>query len=737
MLGNPLRTLLVLPLFIVALNSTAQNCEANFTFDATGLTIQFTDLSTSTVGDPIVSWDWDFDDGTGSSQQNPLHTFPTPDKYDVILVITTASGCTAEITIRIETCGFNITYTVGNCNANDEVPVTFNITDIYDNAKDIDILLDGLLVVGSPFEIDAANPVNITLNVPGDGLVHTLVINSTDITTCSSTISFTVPDCGSNCFLSSMSVSIAGGTTKVVQVGDNFFSPVNTTIVVGDIVEFQWIGDGHSSTSDANSGPDSWNSGEIGTGAIYPVTITNPGVHPFYCIPHGGPGGTGMSGTIIANCPASGQFTLNINFTTSIADAAGYNVLIDGAIQPGSPHNYSGTGPQSVTASLAGDGQLHVIEIQDVAVPSCFVDRDFIAPDCGAAPACSLSVTAQENGPCSALDEVPVDLVINAINPGPNGFNVLVDGVFDGNYPYNPSGTTEITIQVAGDGANHTIVVTDQDDSQCTATVMLSTTNCTIPCIISNVQAAAGAGATHVVFVEDFVFTPANIVITSGDVVEWQWTGVIDHTSTSDAGSGPDSWNSGLLGQGATYTSPVLSTGVHPYYCIPHGNPGGNGMSGTITVQADCTNGQVSVSVSFSSSGGGFNGYEILVDGNSGGIFVYSGSGTENAVVLVPGDGLSHTITVRDIDDGTCSGTTTIITPDCNASTCQLNVSAQETGPCDASDNVSVEITVTDVGGGASGFQLFIDGSLQGSYPYSGTGTTVINADVAGDGGNH
>ncbi|MBR9921284.1 MAG: PKD domain-containing protein [Bacteroidetes bacterium] len=738
MYANPLRTFLVLPLLWLFANTAyTQGCEANFTFESTGITIQFIDLSTSDAGDPIVSWDWDFDDGSGSSQQNPIHTFPEPDKYDVVLTITTASGCTATFEIRIETCAFNVTYSIGNCNANDEVPVTFNISDIYDNADDINISLDGVLIPGSPFQIDAANPVNITVDVPGDGLMHTLTIVSEDITTCSATIDFTVPDCGSNCFLGSMAVAIAGGSTQTVQVGDNFFSPVNTTIVIGDVVEFQWIGDGHSTTSDATSGPDSWNSGEIGTGSIYPVTITNPGVHPYYCIPHGGPGGSGMAGTIVANCPASGQFMLNITFNTTIADPAGYNVLIDGVVQPGSPHNYNGTGPQSVTASISGDGQSHVIEIQDVAVPSCIADRTFLAPDCGAAPACSLSVTAVENGPCSAQDEVPVDLTVNAINPGPNGFTVSVDGVPQGSYPYDASGSTMVTIQVPGDGQSHTITVTDQDDSQCTGSTTITTTNCTIPCSISNVSATAGAAATHVVLVEDFQFTPANITITAGDVVEWQWVGAIDHTATSDAASGPDSWDSGLLGQGAVYTSPILSTGVHPYYCIPHGAPGGVGMAGTITVEPDCTNGLVSVSVSFNASGGGFNGYEILVDGTSAGTFAYSGTGTENAVVSVPGDGQSHTILIQDVDNPGCSATTTITTPDCNASTCQLTVSATETGGCDAQDNVNVEVTINDVGGGAGGFEVFVDGASQGTFSYSGTGTTIINLDVTGDGQSH
>ena len=93
---------------------------------------------------------------------------------------------------------------------------------------------------------------------------------------------------------------------------------------------------------------------------------------------------------------------------------------------------------------------------------------------------------------------------------------------------------------------------------------------------------------------------------------------------------------------GATYQSPVLSAGVHPYYCIPHGAPGGVGMSGTITVQANCTNGMVSVNVTFDHSGGSFNGFNVLVDGASVGTFSYDASGTTSISINVLGDGQPH-----------------------------------------------------------------------------------------------
>lgn len=43
-------------------------------------------------------WNWDFGDGTTSTDENPTHTFPTPGTYPVTLQITDISGCISEVT---------------------------------------------------------------------------------------------------------------------------------------------------------------------------------------------------------------------------------------------------------------------------------------------------------------------------------------------------------------------------------------------------------------------------------------------------------------------------------------------------------------------------------------------------------------------------------------------------------------------------------------------------------------
>lgn len=64
---------------------------ASFEFVATGLTVDFTDTSTDPDGF-IVSWEWNFGDGSFSNQQNPTHTFDTANTYIVSLTVTDDDG---------------------------------------------------------------------------------------------------------------------------------------------------------------------------------------------------------------------------------------------------------------------------------------------------------------------------------------------------------------------------------------------------------------------------------------------------------------------------------------------------------------------------------------------------------------------------------------------------------------------------------------------------------------------
>lgn len=59
---------------------------------------QLLDTSTSTGYSTITSWLWNFGDGTGSTQQNPVHAFPSIGPYQVSLVVTNNVGCIDTLT---------------------------------------------------------------------------------------------------------------------------------------------------------------------------------------------------------------------------------------------------------------------------------------------------------------------------------------------------------------------------------------------------------------------------------------------------------------------------------------------------------------------------------------------------------------------------------------------------------------------------------------------------------------
>lgn len=68
--------------------------QANFLFDVVcaGQTTHFTDTSLSPSG-YITSWTWNFGDGNMSSDQNPIHIYPTWGTYNACLIVTNSFSC--------------------------------------------------------------------------------------------------------------------------------------------------------------------------------------------------------------------------------------------------------------------------------------------------------------------------------------------------------------------------------------------------------------------------------------------------------------------------------------------------------------------------------------------------------------------------------------------------------------------------------------------------------------------
>ncbi len=84
------------PVLLPTGGASNQPPAAGFNYTTSGLAVTFTDTSTDPDG-TIVSWYWNFGDGSNSSVQNPIHTYATAGSYTVNLVVTDDDGATGSI----------------------------------------------------------------------------------------------------------------------------------------------------------------------------------------------------------------------------------------------------------------------------------------------------------------------------------------------------------------------------------------------------------------------------------------------------------------------------------------------------------------------------------------------------------------------------------------------------------------------------------------------------------------
>jgi hypothetical protein len=83
---------------------------ADFSYTTDGLTATFADKSTDSDG-TVVSWNWDFGDGTSSMEASPSHTFVSAGTYAVTLTVTDNDGATDATTQSITVSAVDITLT--------------------------------------------------------------------------------------------------------------------------------------------------------------------------------------------------------------------------------------------------------------------------------------------------------------------------------------------------------------------------------------------------------------------------------------------------------------------------------------------------------------------------------------------------------------------------------------------------------------------------------------------------
>jgi PKD repeat protein len=104
---------------------------ADFTYQASELTVAFTDESTDADGS-ISSWHWNFGDGGTSTQQNPIHTYAAEGSYSVTLTVTDNEGAqdTYDQVITVDGSTTNIPPTASFNFSPSELTVSFTDTSV-------------------------------------------------------------------------------------------------------------------------------------------------------------------------------------------------------------------------------------------------------------------------------------------------------------------------------------------------------------------------------------------------------------------------------------------------------------------------------------------------------------------------------------------------------------------------------------------------------------------------------
>jgi plastocyanin len=82
------------------------------------------------------------------------------------------------------------------------------------------------------------------------------------------------------------------------------------------------------------------------------------------------------------------------------------------------------------------------------------------------------------------------------------------------------------------------------------------------------------------VILQDYKFNPGRLTIKAGSTIIWINRDPAFHTIVSDTGV----FRSSLLSIGQLFSYTFDEPGTYPYYCENSGGPGGEGMSGVITV---------------------------------------------------------------------------------------------------------------------------------------------------------
>ncbi len=213
----------------------------------------------------------------------------------------------------------------------------------------------------------------------------------------------------------SADTNLASTTIYAISIVDNSFSPPNVMIPVGSTI--LWTNNGsvaHTVTSDNSDVSTMFSSGSINPGATFGWTFNKAGVYPYYCSFHGGPGGVGMSGSVVVGTPqppesqssttpaGTAPTISNVNQSVS-GDGTAVTITWTTDIPATSQIQY-GPQPTNLTSSTTPDNTLttdHSVTLSGLAPNNTYYFQRVSGSDSGAnttSPIQTFTTTVSANG---------------------------------------------------------------------------------------------------------------------------------------------------------------------------------------------------------------------------------------------------------------------------------------------------------------------------------------------------
>ena len=220
---------------VLTRQGAAGSCAANYSYTVSPSgAVSFTDNSTST--DSIISYNWDFGDGSSGTGLNPSHVYAASGTYQTCLTIATTGICadTYCSTITIQNSG-------GGCSADFTFVPVLGTTSV--DFTDFSIADSGSTIVSYSWDFGDSTSISTVQNpnhvYPGPGLYYTCLTIVTS-SGCSNTYCTTVNAGGANSCTASFGSSF-NPATNAIDFAD--YSVTNDSIV-----RWEWtFGDGSTS----------------------------------------------------------------------------------------------------------------------------------------------------------------------------------------------------------------------------------------------------------------------------------------------------------------------------------------------------------------------------------------------------------------------------------------------------------------------------------------------------------